>query len=137
MNLQYPELRIEYPFEIAQRTVIICACGMVWRSLPADTTRAGYESSQASLEPHGFGMCEKLYDIAMTVVFVLSLCPQLANDPIVSNTTSTTSLDTLSQLARVVSQWRRGKNPYEKPLTSAIEKLKHELWAATHGGPPS
>ena len=142
MKLEHRELGIEYTFEIAQRTVDICTSSSCvdrphltrWADL-SSVAALGYESSQSALEPHGLGLVEKLYDISMTVIFVLSLCPQLASQPVYGSASASTPLDTLSTLAQFVSSFRRGDHPYEKPLTNAFDTLKHELWSAQ--APPS
>jgi len=75
--------------------------------------------SQASMEVHGIGLIEKLFDVACTLTDVMAVIPQESSGP-----TSGFSLgprDYLNQLMRIIGSLRGGQQRYMPVLMQKIE----------------
>ncbi|KAK9239890.1 hypothetical protein V1525DRAFT_397047 [Lipomyces kononenkoae] len=98
------ELSLTYACDIAQRTIGIC------RSL-----------SMESMEVHGIGIMEKLYDIASSVVGLISCFPWIEGQR--NRDRQPSDREILNQYIAVLATFRGGQHPYLIPLMTEITSL--------------
>lgn len=108
-NAIQPEQRIDYAAIIAQDTLAICQ-----------------RLSTKSMEVHGIGFAEKLYDIATSVVSLLSCFPWLEAAPTNAELSSPLYVrrlpirGCLNGFLAILATFRGGQHPYLVPLMRAI-----------------
>ncbi|KAK9375782.1 uncharacterized protein V1513DRAFT_441962 [Lipomyces chichibuensis] len=100
------ELSLTYACDIARNTIRIC------RSL-----------SMESMEVHGIGIMEKLYDIASSVVGLISCFPWIEGQRNCELVPSDREI--LHQYIALLATFRGGQHPYLLPLMTEITGLPH------------
>ncbi|KAK9369145.1 hypothetical protein V1509DRAFT_621278 [Lipomyces kononenkoae] len=98
------ELSLTYACDIAQKTIEIC------RSLAME-----------SMEVHGIGIMEKLYDIASSVVGLISCFPWIEGQR--NRDLQPSDREILNQYIAILATFRGGQHPYLLPLMTEITSL--------------
>ncbi|KAK9455951.1 hypothetical protein V1511DRAFT_458648 [Dipodascopsis uninucleata] len=101
------ELSLSYVFDIARDTIDLC------KSL-----------SMKSLEVHGIGLTEKLYDIASSVIRLLTYYPWLEDLRKKNEKTELSDREILHQYVAIMATWRGGQHPYLMPLLQDMTTLR-------------
>ncbi|KAJ8103103.1 hypothetical protein POJ06DRAFT_294296 [Lipomyces tetrasporus] len=103
-STDHRELRLTYACDIARKTMGIC------RSL-----------SMESMEVHGIGIMEKLYDIASSVVGLMSCFPWIEGQR--NRELVPSDREILNQYIALLATFRGGQHPYLLPLMTEITSL--------------
>ncbi|KAK9334945.1 hypothetical protein LIPSTDRAFT_108179 [Lipomyces starkeyi NRRL Y-11557] len=88
-----------------------------------DTMRITKEFTMENLEVHGIGMIGKLYDIASTVIMLMSSYPSLRNTRIEDCKLVPSDMEVLNQFIALLATFGGGQHPYLVPLMMAIAGL--------------
>ncbi|KAK9452805.1 hypothetical protein V1511DRAFT_507031 [Dipodascopsis uninucleata] len=101
------ELSLLYAFDIARHTISLC------KSFSMD-----------SLEVHGVGLTVKLYDIASSVISLLSCLPWLEDIRKEEDKFEQSDREILNQYVALLATFRDGQHPFLVPLMQEMTMLK-------------
>ncbi|KAJ8100137.1 hypothetical protein POJ06DRAFT_224229 [Lipomyces tetrasporus] len=100
------ESRLSYPFDIARQTIEISKSFTI-----------------ECIEVHGFSIVGKLYDIASSVVMVLSCYPSWGKTRIEESQLVPSDTEVLNQYISLLATFGGGQHPYLAPFMTAITGL--------------